>query len=234
MFILNKYKSWYDNLINKNKTRTLEGYKESHHIIPRSCGGTNDKSNLIYLSAREHYIAHLLLTKCVEKKYYFKMLKAYYAMRMQNNKTLKRDYKINNRLYESKRKEYSDYLKTNNPSFRQEVKDKIRLKNLGRKSSAETIAKLKNKVVSQKTKEKIKYARQFQICSDEQRKMYSKLFSNMIWINKDGKSSRINKQDKEKYLNIGYKLGRDRSYLNEEYRNKMSIKTTEFWNRKSA
>lgn len=234
MFILNKYKSWYDNLINKNKTRTLEGYKESHHIIPRSCGGTNDKSNLIYLSAREHYIAHLLLTKCVEKKYYFKMLKAYYAMRMQKNKTLKRDYKINNRLYESKRKEYSDYLKTNNPSFRQEVKDKIRLKNLGRKSSAETIAKLKNKVVTQKTKDKIKYARQFQICSDEQRKMYSKLFSNMIWINKDGKSSRINKQDKEKYLNIGYKLGRDRSYLNEEYKNKMSIKTTEFWNRKSA
>lgn len=234
MFILNKYKSWYDNLINKNKTRPLEGYKESHHIIPRSCGGTNDKSNLIYLSAREHYIAHLLLTKCVEKKYYFKMLKAYYAMRMQKNKTLKRDYKINNRLYEVKRKEYSDYLKTNNPSFRQEVKDKIRLKNIGRKSSAETIAKLKNKVVTQKTKDKIKYARQFQICSDEQRKMYSKLFSNMIWINKDGKSSRINKQDKEKYLNIGYKLGRDRSYLNEEYRNKMSIKTTEFWNRKSA
>jgi hypothetical protein len=162
------------------------------------------------------------------------MLKAYYAMRMQNNKTFKRDYKINNRLYEVKRKEYSAYLKIFNPSFRQDVKDKIRLKSTGRKPSAETIEKFRNKIVTQVTKDKIKYARQFQVCSDKQRKMYSEIFSNMIWINKDGKSSRIKKDQEEKYLNIGYKLGRDRSYLNEEYKNKMSKKTTAYWNRKSA
>lgn len=234
MFILNKYKTWYDNLINKNKTRTLEGYKESHHIIPKSCGGTNDKSNLIYLTAREHYIAHLLLTKCVDKKYHFKMLKAYYAMRMQNSKVLQRGYKINNRLYEIRKKELSEYLKVNNPSFRQDVKDKISLKNTGRKHTKETIEKYRNKIITQETKDKIRYARQFQVCGDKQRKRYSEIFSNRIWVNKDGKSARIIKEDEEKYLNIGYKLGRDRTYLNEEYRNKISMKTTAYWNRKSA
>lgn len=234
MFVLNKYKTWYDNLINKNKSRILEGYKESHHIIPRSCGGNNEKSNLIYLTAREHYIAHLLLTKCVTNKYYYKMIKAYYAMRMHNTKVSKRNYKINNRLYENRRKQYSEYLKINNPSFRQDVKNKISLKNLGRKASKETIEKFKNKKVSAETKAKIRYARQFQVCDNKQRKRYSEIFSNRIWVNKNGKSLRIVPNDKEKYLNIGYKLGRDRTYINEEYRNKLSMKTTEFFNRKYA
>jgi hypothetical protein len=38
-----------------------DGYFESHHIIPKSLGGTNDSDNLVLLTAREHYIAHLLL-----------------------------------------------------------------------------------------------------------------------------------------------------------------------------
>ena len=36
---------------------------EIHHIIPRSIGGTNDKDNLIVLTAKEHWIAHRLLYK---------------------------------------------------------------------------------------------------------------------------------------------------------------------------
>lgn len=36
-------------------------YYEKHHIIPKSLGGTNDNDNLVLLTAREHYIAHLLL-----------------------------------------------------------------------------------------------------------------------------------------------------------------------------
>ena len=29
-------------------------YLENHHIIPKSCGGTNDKDNLVYLSLPDH------------------------------------------------------------------------------------------------------------------------------------------------------------------------------------
>ena len=36
---------------------------EQHHIVPKCMGGTNIENNLIYLSYREHYIAHYMLAK---------------------------------------------------------------------------------------------------------------------------------------------------------------------------
>ena len=36
-------------------------YFEKHHIIPKCQGGTNNPSNLVLLTAREHYICHKLL-----------------------------------------------------------------------------------------------------------------------------------------------------------------------------
>ena len=59
----NKYKKWYDSIVNHARNRTIEGYAERHHIVPRSLGGTNDAANLVKLTAREHFICHLLLTK---------------------------------------------------------------------------------------------------------------------------------------------------------------------------
>ena len=38
-------------------------YYEQHHIIPVCMGGTHDSTNLVLLTAREHYIAHWLLWK---------------------------------------------------------------------------------------------------------------------------------------------------------------------------
>lgn len=55
------YKRIYNQLIAKARQRTLEGYKERHHIVPKCMGGTDEKSNLVELTAREHFIAHLLL-----------------------------------------------------------------------------------------------------------------------------------------------------------------------------
>ena len=59
----NKYKKWYDNIVINAKIRNKTGYTERHHIVPRSLGGTDDLSNLVRLTAREHFICHLLLTK---------------------------------------------------------------------------------------------------------------------------------------------------------------------------
>ena len=39
------------------------GYVERHHILPRALGGTDDSSNLVALTAREHFLAHMLLAK---------------------------------------------------------------------------------------------------------------------------------------------------------------------------
>ena len=63
MFINNKYKSWYDSIIQKAKVRNLSGYKEKHHILPRCLGGKDNKENLAILTAREHFIVHMLLCK---------------------------------------------------------------------------------------------------------------------------------------------------------------------------
>jgi 5-methylcytosine-specific restriction endonuclease McrA len=58
------YKKHYEALCFGRQTlnRVKGGvYYERHHIIPRSLGGSDDPSNLVLLTAREHYIAHLLL-----------------------------------------------------------------------------------------------------------------------------------------------------------------------------
>ena len=63
IFINNKYTNWYNSIINNAKNRTITGYTENHHIIPRSLNGTNTSENLVRLTAREHFVCHLLLTK---------------------------------------------------------------------------------------------------------------------------------------------------------------------------
>ena len=57
------YNKIYNDLVSRAKTRVLNCYKERHHVIPRCMGGTDDKDNLVDLTAREHFIAHWLLTK---------------------------------------------------------------------------------------------------------------------------------------------------------------------------
>lgn len=58
------YKKHYSLLILKAKSRDKnEGYFENHHINPRSMGGDNSKDNLVKLTGREHFIAHILLHK---------------------------------------------------------------------------------------------------------------------------------------------------------------------------
>lgn len=64
MFKENKYTRWYFSIVEKAKIRVLDKeYSENHHIVPKCLGGENNKSNLVKLLAREHFICHLLLTK---------------------------------------------------------------------------------------------------------------------------------------------------------------------------
>jgi hypothetical protein len=60
-----KYKLHYDKLINLygSVKKPTDYYTERHHIIPKCLGGNNDSDNLVYLSGKAHFIAHLLLTK---------------------------------------------------------------------------------------------------------------------------------------------------------------------------
>lgn len=58
------YALTYQKLINKARSRARPlGYVEKHHVVPRALGGCDNKANLVHLTAREHFIAHMLLAK---------------------------------------------------------------------------------------------------------------------------------------------------------------------------
>ena len=65
------YQKIYVQLIrNRQINQIPESYKyaENHHIIPRCLNGVDDQWNIVRLSFREHYIAHLLLWKMYKEQ----------------------------------------------------------------------------------------------------------------------------------------------------------------------
>lgn len=110
-----KYSRWYEALITKAQNRTIDGYVESHHIVPRSFGGNDSKANLVKLTAREHYIAHALLWKMKFAGVYgSKMAFAFntFINKMTTEvRGVHHTYTISSRMYEVFRKEYSRLLK---------------------------------------------------------------------------------------------------------------------------
>jgi hypothetical protein len=63
MFLDNRYAKIYYKLIESAQNRTLpeDEYIESHHIVPRSMGGSDDPTNLVNLTYDEHRFCHKLL-----------------------------------------------------------------------------------------------------------------------------------------------------------------------------
>lgn len=66
------YLKIYNLIINNARSRglnkkELSGYYEMHHILPKCEGGTDNKENLVLLTAREHFIAHKLLVEIYPK-----------------------------------------------------------------------------------------------------------------------------------------------------------------------
>ena len=104
-FFYMTYSAVYCALIENRKQSKLpeDQYSEQHHIIPHAEGGSDDASNLVRLSAREHYIAHLLLVKIYND---VKMYSALVYMRC-GNKFVNRNFKFNSRLYEKMRKQFA-------------------------------------------------------------------------------------------------------------------------------
>lgn len=57
------YQKIYDSLVKRGRSRAIQGYTESHHIVPRCLGGSDESDNLVDLTPEEHYLAHQLLVK---------------------------------------------------------------------------------------------------------------------------------------------------------------------------
>ncbi len=86
--INNKYFKWYISLCLKGQARAntrhtakeLLGVVEQHHILPKSLQGDNEADNLVFLSLREHFIAHLLLVKFLSGQNKHKMCYALHRL----------------------------------------------------------------------------------------------------------------------------------------------------------
>ena len=107
------YKAVYYRIIEKAKKETelgnrKIGYYEKHHILPKSLGGSNNKENLVRLTAREHFICHWLLVKMYDKGTIErnKMLCALWRMNNNGSKYHEIHY-INSRAYEALRIEFA-------------------------------------------------------------------------------------------------------------------------------
>lgn len=113
MFQDNKYTKIYFCLIDKRRKSPLsrnDMYVETHHIVPKSLGGDDSSDNLINLLPREHFIAHLLLTKMVENKNdMIRMFWALHRMVFSN---------MHSRQYDYHRKTWSKFLRENHHSKR--------------------------------------------------------------------------------------------------------------------
>lgn len=105
---MNKYTKWYNNITENAKNRILSDYTESHHIQPRSLGGSDDVTNLVDLTPREHFICHWLLVKMTTGKDHHRMLNALRMMRAENQNQQRYKTKITARVYESIKKEYAE------------------------------------------------------------------------------------------------------------------------------
>ena len=135
MYLQNKYTRIYNNIIERAKSRTLSGYTETHHIIPRSLGGSNEADNLVPLTAREHFICHRLLTKMTEGDAWRYMSKAIYLMSHTGSTT---QYMPNSRTYQYLREQNSIASSGKGNTF------------YGRKHTEETLVIIRAKTKGQK------------------------------------------------------------------------------------
>ena len=234
MFLKNKYSTWYYNIINNSKNRLLTGYKEKHHIIPRCLGGKDTKDNLAILTAREHFIVHLLLCKFTTGQTKMKMSYAFHAMCTFKN--TKRYNKVNSRLVEKIRSNFKFTEEHKLKMSKAQIGNKKAIgnkNNLGRKFSKETRLKMSKARIGNKNALGLKHSEEFK----ERIRNINKGNKHCVgkrYLNKDGKNLVIDKSEVDKYLQQGYKLGMDKSYITPEYRKHQSEMTKAYWDRRVA
>lgn len=145
------YKKHYNKLIERSKSRILEGYVEKHHIIPKCVGGTDDIDNIAILTPEEHYLAHQLLIKIYPNEQKL----VYAAVVMSGYKKYK---SVNNKLF--------GWLKRKNKALR--------------KDRAKETKPRKKRILTEEHKLKIGLSRKGKSHSEESKKLISKNSSSAL------------------------------------------------------
>lgn len=182
--------------MSKASNRSLDCYKEHHHIIPKALGGSDSLDNLVYLTAREHYIAHLLLTRITEGIYKSKMVNAVFCMINLNNT------KVSSKIYEKLRIAQSERMKIYNPVFNNKTKEKI--SNSLKKFYSNRDSTFKGKHHSEATKKILSEQKKDKPLSHEHRKKISEAHKGKTGF-KHSEATKQRIASKLKLLNTGKK-----------------------------
>jgi len=107
----NKYTKWYFSIIDKALVRgwskkNSPQYVESHHIIPKSIVPNN---NTVLLTAKEHFICHLLLPRMM-KDVVYKNKMLYALWHISHHMSGLRNLKINSRTYNKIKQNYKQMV----------------------------------------------------------------------------------------------------------------------------
>lgn len=138
----NRYTRFIDSL----RGQSVDGYAEVHHIVPRSLGGSNDADNLIQLTARQHYVAHWMLSRALGGS----AARAFFMM-----SNFGRYGHVNSTTYAIARQEYSELAAVQMkgrimPPVSEETRKKQSQAKLGKKLSPEHIDKVRQTRIGKK------------------------------------------------------------------------------------
>jgi hypothetical protein len=211
-----KYLNWYIALCNKAISRqngaytskaksdlkSIYGYVEVHHILPRCmCENNeqiNDSHNKIILTAKEHYIAHLLLAYATKS---YKMMLALKIMAEDKNTN-----RYNSNLYSKYKNDILEAMSENSKriieqyghprqgvTLLEETKRKISKSLTNKKQSPETIKKRGDTIRERYTDGDMVHGNKGRTYSDEYKKKMSESVSKVIkteeWNRKNSKAN---------------------------------------------
>lgn len=180
LFTENKYTSIYYRIVEHRKSNPSITKTESHHIIPRCLGGTDDSDNLVDLTLREHFICHLLLTKMNANQSLVRSawLMAHTRGGVKCNSRTYAYLRENLKVTDATRKKMSESFKGRVISQKQ--REDISKTLSGRKLTAEHRANIKKGQAwrkgvprSEETKQKMREARAGQVFSEEHKRKMS-------------------------------------------------------------
>lgn len=138
------YANLYNTILEKasqvKRRKTKSNYFERHHIVPKSIGGSNDKQNLILLTAKEHFVCHHLLTKIYPSP---ELKFAFWAMCNQISGDVSRPYRVTATVYARAKQAFAKANSTRHKgkTISQKQKETMRRNMLGNtihKSGAES------------------------------------------------------------------------------------------------
>lgn len=179
------YLKLYNSIVERGKNRVITGYTENHHIIPKCVGGSNNKWNMVRLTAKEHYVCHMLLCEIYPEEN--KLKYGFWRMcNVNNNEFQHRNYRVSGMIYERLKKEISKIVSEN-------------------RKGKPTTKGYKHTIES---KLKIKESRATQVITNDAKKKMSEAHKNKLWyFNDEGKHLRTFPDD-PRIIEEGWKKGR--------------------------